>query len=126
MNNINPKKAVFSALGLVFSVVPVLSLILLYFPIWTARGDGAVLSGFTLLLILLAFAPLFRALKSILKSPSAHTMWFIIFIIFFMLSKIADEMTVISFVGFISNMIGSLFFRAARRVDRRQNYEGQV
>ena len=119
MNNINPKKAVFSALGLIFSVVPVFSLILLYFPLWNERGDGAVLSGFALLLILLAFAPLFRAVKSILNSPSAHTMWFVFFIIFFMLSKIADEMTVISFVGFIGNIIGSLFFRAARQADRR-------
>ncbi len=126
MNDITPRKAVFSALGLIFSIVPVLTAILLYFPIWNERGGSSVLSGFALLLLLLAFAPLFRMVKAVLKSPSAHTMWFIVFIVFFMLSKIADEMTVISFVGFVGNIVGSLFFKAARRVERRDESEGQV
>ena len=126
MNNITPRKAVFSGLGLIFSIVPVLTAILLYFPIWNERGGGTVLSGFALLLLLLAFVPLFRMIKAALKSPSSYTMWFIVFIIFFMLSKIADEMTVISFVGFVGNFVGSLFFKAARRIERRDEREGQI
>ncbi len=126
MTDINPRKAILSALGLIFSVVPVVVAILLYFPVWTERGGGAVLSGFTLLLFLLALAPLFKTVKAILRSPSSYTMWFIVFIVFFMLSKIADEMTVISFVGFIGNIIGSLFFRAARREERKSKDEGQI
>ena len=42
-------------------------------------------------------------------------MWLIAFILFLSLSRIADEMTVISFVGLISNLIGSLIFKLARR-----------
>jgi hypothetical protein len=42
-------------------------------------------------------------------------MWFILFVIFFLLSKIAHEVTVISFVGFITNLIGTLLFNLAKR-----------
>ena len=126
MNDNLPRKKTLTALGLIFSILPVVAAILTYFPIWKERGGGAVLSGFALLLCLLAFSPLFRLMKMILKSPSAYTMWFIVFIVFFMLSKIADEMTVIAFVGFVGNLIGSLFFRAARRGERRERDERQV
>ena len=120
MNEITPRGALYLSLGLLFSIAPPLSAILLYFPIWSGRGGGAVLSGFTLLLILLAFIPLFKTAKAALKSPSAYSMWFIVFVLFFMLSKIADEMTVISFVGFLGNLIGSFFFKAARRLEKTE------
>ena len=42
-------------------------------------------------------------------------MWLVSFLIFFCLSRIADEMTVISFVGFVGNLIGALFFHLGRR-----------
>ena len=45
---------------------------------------------------------------------STHVMWLVLFILFFALSKIADQMIVISFIGFISNFISSFIFRAAR------------
>jgi nicotinamide riboside transporter PnuC len=41
-------------------------------------------------------------------------MWFIIFITFMLLSRIADEVTVISFIGFVGNLIGAACFKLAR------------
>ena len=80
-----------------------------------------------LLLILLALIPLFNVIKSALRTPSAKALWFIMFVIFFFLSKIAYEMTVISFIGFITNLIGSIFFKAAERVAGKEVHnEGQV
>jgi fumarate reductase subunit C len=52
-----------------------------------------------------------------MKSASSPVMWFIIFVTFFLLSKIADEMTVISFVGFVTNLIGTLLFNLAKKYD---------
>ena len=49
----------------------------------------------------------------ILKSPAVYTLWLIAFIAFSSLSRIADEMTVISFFGFISNAAGAVLFRLA-------------
>jgi Co/Zn/Cd efflux system component len=40
-------------------------------------------------------------------------MWFAVFIVFLTLSSIAQEMTVVAFVGFVSNLVGALIFRLA-------------
>lgn len=111
-------------MGLVICTVPVFSTIILYFPVWKEKGGAATLSGFTLLLLLMALVPFFSTIKNMLRTPAAYTMWLIAFLIFLLLSKIADEMTVISFVGFISNLVGAFFFKAAKRLGGESKYEG--
>ena len=101
-------------IGILISVVPPTVAILLYFPIWKSAGAVSVVSGFGMLLLTLASVPIFRIIKERFKSPSAHVMWLVLFIIFFALSKIADQMIVISFIGFVSNFTASFIFRAAR------------
>ena len=102
--------------ALILSTVPVAACVLLYFPLWKDMGGGALLSGFTLLLLLISAVPLFNYVRTTLKTPAAHTMWFISFLLFFSLSRIADQMCVISLVGFISNLIASFLFKAANAV----------
>ena len=65
------------------------------------------------MLLVIAAVPLFNLIKRSLKSPSAPLMWFVVFITFLALSSIAEEMTVVAFVGFLSNLIGAIFFRFA-------------
>ena len=116
------RKIALTLLGVAVSTLPVALCTLSYIPIWQYRGGGATLSGFALILLLLCFAPLFRLVKRLLSSPAAHTMWFVCFALFFSLSKIADEMTVISFVGFVSNLIGAGIFKlAGRRSGENEN-----
>lgn len=111
----NPaRRLLLNALGIFFSVIPVTVSIFSYFPLWIAREDASVLSGFTLVLLLLALVPCYKYFKAALQSASAPFLWFIIFIAFMLLSQIANEVTVISFVGFIGNVIGAIFFRIAR------------
>ena len=117
------KEILLKTFGLIFCTVPVISAIILYFPIWRERGAATALSGFTLLLIILSLLPFFNTVKRWLRSPAAHTMWFIVFVLFFLLSKIADEMTVISFVGFVGNFIGAILFKAARKKSARAGGE---
>ena len=113
---INPsKRLLFNALGLFFSVIPVAVAIFSYFPLWLRRGDASILSGISLLLLVAALVPCYRYVRDALRSASAPIMWFFFFVLFFLLSKIADEITVISFVGFVSNLIGSGFFKIARK-----------
>lgn len=118
MSKYSLKQSLLFCIGLAICTVPVFTAIILYFPIWKEKGGAAALSGFALLLILMALVPLFSTVKAWLRSPAAHTMWFIAFIIFLLLSKIADEMTVISFVGFISNFIGAFFLKAAKNAGK--------
>ena len=107
------RKILLTLLGVAVSTIPVAVCALSFVPIWKYRGEGAVLSGFALILLLLSFVPLFKLVKKMLASPAAHTMWLICFILFFCLSKIADEMVVISFVGYIGNLLASLLWRIA-------------
>ena len=103
------------AAGLAVSVIPPLIAVASYFPLWSERGAGAVLSGFAVLLALMCAVPVFKLLKRILSSPSAWLMWLITFILFALLAAIADEMVVISFVGTVSGIAGALLFRMAKR-----------
>ena len=106
-------------LGLIFSAVPPALATLSYFPLWTERGAGAVISGGALLLLIICALPLVRHVKNHLRSPSAYIVWLIIFLAFYSLSSIADEVTVIAFVGFIGNLMGAILFALARHVRRK-------
>lgn len=111
----NPtKRLFFNALGLAVSIIPVTAAILSYFPVWARRGDSSILSGISLVLVAIALVPLYKHVRAALRSPSAPLMWFFSFLLFLLLSRIADEMTVISFVGFVTNVLGSLCFKRAR------------
>ena len=105
-------------LGILSAVLPPAIAILTYFPIWASRGASSVASGFTLLLLSVAAVPLFKAAKKLLESPSAPVMWLTLFLLFLMLSEIAHDMTVISFVGFIGNLIGAAFFKLSGRMKK--------
>ena len=111
----NTKRVLLRALGLVLCVVPVAASVLFYFPLWCTKGGGAVVSGFTVLLLILCVIPLGKHLRQIFKSPSGYMLWLTLFIIFLLLSKIADEMTVISFVGFVGNAMGAIAFKLAEK-----------
>lgn len=100
-------------IGLVLCVIPVTVSILCYFPAWRAVGGEVLLSGATLLLLCMAAVPLYKLISAKLRSPAAYTLWLIAFILFFLLSNIAEEMVVISFTGFIGNLLGAIAFKLA-------------
>ena len=100
--------------GLLLCILPPAAATACYFPLWTMRGASHTLAGGGVLILVLCAMPLYKYLKRLLASPASYLMWLILFLIFFCLSKIAEEMTVIAFVGFIGNLLGSLCFRMAR------------
>ncbi len=102
-------------LGMALCCVPVAVCILLYFPLWRNAGAGAFLSGFTVLLLSLSVLPFYKSIKRFLESAAVYTLWLVAFVLFFCLARIADEMTVISFVGFIGNLLGAFCFKLAER-----------
>ena len=121
-NNKGVRRLLLRLLGILLCTVPVCAAVISYFPAWRAEGGEVVISGFTVLLLALCFVPLWNTVRKALASPAAHTMWFIAFLIFFTMSKIADEMTVISFVGFLGNGAGAICFRLARRGDLSEGH----
>ena len=107
------RRIILRAIGFTLCVLPVTACIFLYFPIWQARGGEVLLSGIALILLMLALIPLYKAVKGALRSPAAYTVWLITFILFLLLSRIADEMVVISFTGFVGNALGAVCFKLA-------------
>lgn len=101
----------YTLLGLLFSILPPLLATLSYFPLFRSAGREALLSGAALLLLPLCALPLFRLIVRRLASPSVWQIWLLSFLLFFLLSRIARQMTVVSFFGFLGNLVGSFFFR---------------
>lgn len=104
--------------GFSLCILPPIVCTLFYFPLW--KESAKALSGGVLLLVLVSAMPVFKLLKRHFESPASYTVWLALFIIFFALSKIATEMTVISFVGFIGNALGAFMFRLARRKPKNE------
>lgn len=104
------------ALGMLFCIVPATLAIISYFPIWLGEGGGKVLSGFTVILCVVAHVPIIKGIKRLFDSPASYTVWLVIFIAFLILSNIAHEMTVISFVGFLGNLIGAVLFKLSGKI----------
>ncbi len=99
--------------GLLISVVPVGAATVLYFPVWQAEGTATVMSGVAFCALIIAALPLWKFIKRVIRTPSVPFLWLTVFLLFFALGRIADEMTVISFVGFITNALGALLMKLA-------------
>lgn len=121
--NKRSKSSIFVSLGLhilgfLFCIAPPAVCTLMYFPLWREVGYESCIAGGTALLLALCAIPIYRLLRRGLATYSSYMIWLVLFLLFFALSKIADQMTVISLVGFIGNLLGALCFYFARRVNR--------
>lgn len=105
--------------GFLLCILPPAVCTLMYFPLWKAVGYESCIAGGTALLLALCAIPLYKLIKRFFTSYSSYMIWLILFLLFLGLSKIADQMTVISLVGFIGNLLGAVCFYIARRIGGR-------
>ena len=101
--------------GLILCVAPPAICTLSYFPLWSNAGGGRVIAGGAALLLVMCAIPIVKFFKKNFESFASYLMWLCAFLVFLLLSRIAEEMTVITFVGFVSNLIGAIFFALAKR-----------
>ena len=104
--------------GFLLCIMPPAVCTLTYFPLWLESGYQSCIAGGTALLLVLCAIPLYKLIKRALTSFSSYMVWLILFLLFFSLSRIADQMTVISFVGFVGNLLGAVCFFFAKRANR--------
>ncbi len=119
----SPKTNIFVSLGLhllgfFLCIAPPAVCTLYYFPLWREMGYQSCIAGGTALLLALCIIPIYKLIKRGLEGFSSYMMWLLLFLIFFGMSRIAEQMTVISFVGFIGNLLGSVCFYIAKRIRR--------
>ena len=106
-------------LGFLLCILPPAICTLNYFPIWREVGYESCIAGGVALLLALCAIPLYKLIAERLKSFSSNLMWLVLFLLFFGMSRIADQMTVICFVGFVSNLMGAVCFYIAKKIHRR-------
>ena len=110
------KYGTIKAIAVVIDVGAPLIATLTQFPIWVERSAEATVSGLFVLFALLSAVPLVKYYKRILRDPSSPLMWGLIFAFLYAMMTIINEMVVISFVGFIANLIGGGLFFLAKRI----------
>lgn len=102
-------------LGFALCILPPAVCTLMYFPLWKSVGYEYCIAGGAALLLALCMIPLYKFIRKRLESYSSYLIWLLLFLLFFALSRIAEQMTVISFAGFIGNLLGAICFYFARR-----------
>ncbi len=102
-------------LGFALCILPPAVCTLMYFPLWKSVGYEYCIAGGAALLLALCMIPLYKLIRKRLESYGSYLIWLALFLLFLALSRIAEQMTVISFAGFIGNLLGSVCFYVARR-----------
>ena len=105
-------------LGFSLCSIPPFVCTLSYFPLWKSTGFGTCIAGGSALLLVMCFFPILKFFNSAIKNYGSYFLWGVCFVLFFALSRIAEQMIVISLIGFIGNVLGSLCFAIA---DRRRD-----
>lgn len=112
------KHLILYVLGLVVCIAPPVVAVLMNFPVWISKSAAATLSGVSLVLLVLCCIPFYKAILAYIKSASSPVMWLLLFVFCFLFGSIVDELTVISFVGVVSNTVGAVIFKIAKRYKR--------
>ena len=94
--------------GLVISILAPLVAAATQFPVWTENVDSGQIGGMFVFVALLCMIPLFNHLKIALKSPSSCLLWTTIFECTWALSKIIQQLIIVSLVGMVANYVGAL------------------
>lgn len=109
-----------TALGALLCIAPPAVVTLCYFPLWVEKSSSATVSGLSLILILISIIPLFRIIKEHIASPSITLIWIIVGVFCIAFKSIIDQILVISFVGALSSIAGTIVFKARPKGDKQE------
>ena len=111
--------------GIVVSVVAPLITALTQFPVWTSKVPNTQLGGMFIFTALLSCIPFLKHVRMQLKTPSAVTVWAVIFLICWSMNKIIEQLYLIALVGLIANVVGAVLCGIGNRLKRPPIFNNQ-
>ena len=109
------RKLIIRIFALLLCVVPPAVAVLLNFPVWIERSHAATISGTALVLLVLCCIPFYKSILAYIKSAATPVFWLLMFAFCYLFGAIVDELTIVAFVGMISNLLGALLFKLEKR-----------
>lgn len=121
----NKKGAVMYYTGIVISVLAPLITAMTQFPIWTENVPKSQLGGMFIFTALLSCIPFLKHIRMQLKTPSAVTVWALLFLVCWAMDKIIDQLYVIALVGLVANILGAVLCAVGNRLRARAHTNNQ-
>ena len=121
----NKKGAVMYYTGIVISVLAPLITAMTQFPIWTENVPKSQLGGMFIFTALLSCTPFLKHIRMQLKTPSAVTVWALLFLVCWAMNKIIDQLYVIALVGLVANILGAVLCAVGNRLRARAHTNNQ-
>lgn len=115
------KGAIIKTIALCIDVVVPVAATLTQFPLWIKQSAEATMSGLCLVFLLLSALPFLKKIKAYFKSPSAWVIWGLLFVLFLLLRNIIEQMFIVSFVGFVANVIGAVIYSIGKRIGDKED-----
>lgn len=109
------KRIFFRIIGYILCIVPPVFAIFERFPIFAGQGGRPVLSGLAFLLLVVAAIPFRRGIlekiRLWLDSPSAYSVWLLLWIGATLLGRISDAVADIALISTLTSFLGAICFR---------------
>ena len=121
----NKKGAVMYYTGIVIAVLAPLITAMTQFPIWTENVPKSQLGGMFIFTALLSCIPFLKHIRMQLKTPSAVTVWALLFLVCWAMNKIIDQLYVIALVGLVANILGAVLCAVGNRLRARAHTNNQ-
>ncbi|MCX4361761.1 MAG: hypothetical protein OSJ74_00015 [Clostridia bacterium] len=102
--------------GLAVSVISPFIAALTQFPVWTHSVPKSRLGGMFIFTALLCCIPFLKHIRMQLKTPSAVTVWAVLFLICWSMNKIIDQLYLIALVGLAANVVGAIMCAIGNRL----------
>lgn len=121
----NKKGAILYYTGMVVSVLAPLITAMTQFPIWTEKVPKSQLGGMFIFTALLSCIPFLKHIRMQLKTPSAVSVWALLFLVCWAMNKIIDQLYVIALVGLMANILGAVLCAVGNRLRARAHTNNQ-
>ena len=113
------KGAILKTIAIGIDVGVPLAATLTQFPLWVEQSAEATMSGLCLVFIGLSVIPFLKVLKEYFKSPSSWVVFGLIFMILLLLRSILEQMLIVSFAGFVANLIGAALYGIGNNLQQK-------